>query len=927
MSIKMEQFKQGADLVGKAAAEKFDQISSTMNDLKSAQENIAAIQEDINETIKSHVDRQGDEIRALKDNRHYIKASRHSLDDMDLEEQQLVFSWLEKLLHEMAARSFNISPDQQAFLLNFRKYIGMLDESFQIEHLSVLEKMGEGGTHQVIYKIFLALVYLHNASLDPLSSLSDIDGMFKLSLQTKTDEQDLLKVRAQTLGLEGLVAMYDQERPISSFTVANVFSQHIELGSHPVLSWNIQKNQLEDYVRSFALLAIDAPENDSEQLFSFVDKQKEFLSALSKQFGCRTVLFELNDLCKNPRNVNVDTLKSILSDKKKKYTFLLDIIALASFRDSFNNNAALFSSISRVINLDDPKLSEFIEAVKILARATEQQEIVKSILSPIASKTDGWEHILSFRGITFKGAFSSIREKLDNLSNSIWRIKDELRHEEMECVGLLIESPLVQKMKRGKHFQRLNEIKNNASLLVLGDGDRLYAEAIRNISAFIDVSCYIPKITKLKIDMEELREMQFTPSSGEDWDTDFEKGVNKTDKGLDTLSDLVDRLIEQLELIEDGHFRESVDAKRCKLAEAKKRLEDEERATKASVVLDQGERQVRVSVSWTDWDEDLPFDPSDLQHAATDEKKWLAATSSEVYACVDGERWDLVVQSDYSVKNVKYINNIWVVESRDAVFVSSDTQQWEAIALPDSSSYSPNPCLYFDGSHWILRLNQDATYTYEEKGFIWSSTETDTYQRPVFYRSADFKANWEKWEGASDLPRSGFVPCSDLVTCNKTSVAAFAYDMIYQDKKNIDETEFSLMYLKGKKSWQSADLPQSKSLLGRQFTRSAVVWAWKERFYMELQGDLYISEKGFAWETTKIPSSGRWGEGRDMLMLFPDGGDQLMLSTDAHHFSELKLDEGQWTVIAGMNESLLAKWQKDHHEVILKKGTIHYKEI
>jgi hypothetical protein len=923
----MEQFKQGADLVGKAAAEKFDQISSTMKDIKSAQENIAATQEVINETIKAHVDRQGDEIRALKDNRHYIKASRHSLDDMDLEEQQLVFSWLEKLLHEMAARSFNISPNQQAFLLNFRKYIGMLDESFQIEHLSVLEKMGEGGTHQVIYKIFLALVYLQNASLEPLSSLSDIDGMFKLSLQTKTDEQELLKVRAQTLGLEGLVSMYDQERPISSFTVANVFSQHIELGSHPALSWNIQKNQLEDYVRSFALLAIDAPENDSEQLFSFVDKQKEFLSALSKQFGCRTVLFELNDLCKNPRNVNVDSLKNILSDNKKKYTFLLDIIALAAFRDSFNNNAALFSSISRVIQLDDPKLSDFIGAVKTLARATEQREIVQSILGSIASRTDGWEHILSFRGITMKGAFSSLKEKLYSLSNSVQRIQDELRREDEECVDLIMESSFVQKMKRGKLFQRLNEIKNSAASLVLGEGDRIYAEAIRSIGAFIDVSCYIPRISKLTLDMEELREMKFAPSSGEDWDTDFDKGVNKTDKGLDALSELVDALIEQIELIEDGNFRESVDDNRRKSVEAKKRAEDEERIAKASFVLDQDGRRVQISVSWTDWSEDLPFDSSDLQHAATDGEKWIAATTREVYVCTDGEQWDLVLQLDDIITNIKSIHSVFVVESSRELYVSLDAIKWELVTLPDLSSYDPNPTLFFDGVYWILRVDQDATYSYEEKGFIWSSTETGTYNKPVFFRAAELGATWTQWVEASDFPKSGYVPCSNLASCNKTYVAAFAYDLVYQDRKNIDETEFSLMYLKGKKSWQTADLPQSGSLLGRKFSRSAIVWAWKERFYMVTQGELYISDKGFAWEKTNVMSSGRWGEGRDMLMLFPDGGNQLMFSTDTQHFFELKLDEGQWTVIAGMNQSLLAKWQKDHHEVILKKGTIHYNEI
>ena len=923
MSNNIESFKQGAEVVGKAAAEKFDHLATKISEIKSAQESIASVQGEINDAIKEHVDRHDDDIRALKDNRHYIKASRHSLDDMDMEEQQLVFAWLDKMLQQMAERGFTISQNQRTFLLNFRKYIGMLDESFQIDCLSVLEKMGEGSTHRVIYKIYLALIYLHNNSLDPLSQLSDIDNMFKLSAQTKADEVELLISRAQTLGTEGLIAMYDQERPISSFTVANVFSQHINMGSHPSLSWGLQKNQLEDYVRSFALLAIDAPENQTEQLFSFSNKQKDFLVALSKQLGSRTVLFELNDLCKNPRIVNIDSLKNILDENNKKYTWLLDIVSLANFRESFVNNDALFLSITKFIQLEDPNIVNFIESVKVLSTGSDQSIIAKHIVDSIARKTAGWQHILSFRGMNLKGAFYPVIERLNEFSNLIENLNDELMDVDSECVDLLSESEFKQVAKRGGLFKKLNNSKIKVVDLFYQEESRLCLEAIKIASSFIVNNNYVFRLASLTAYMEDLRKMQFSSSSGEDWDSGFDQGLTKTDKGLERLRDLVDDLIEQLVLFDEGIFHESVEEKRRKLAEAKKMAEDEERAAKSTVLQEIEGRQVRVSVSWENWDGDLPFDPSDLKRAVSDGHKWLAATFNEVYVCTDGAQWVLVLRLDSSILSLKYVNNIWIVESDKNVHFSADSQKWDDLILPESSFYELKPSILFDGTYWVLRLNDEDTYTYEEKGFIWSSTESASYGRPFFYRAKGLGEKWEKWNEASDLP-SGFVSCSNMAVFNNVFVNVFEYDWLYKSRKNIELfSGSSPMYIKGMKGWKDAEILNNDRLC----SSNTMVFSWKNHFFIVSDYELFVSEKGFVWEKIQDNGSGGWGEVCGMLMLFPARGKQLKLSGDAQHFTELVLDEGEWTIFAAMGKSLLAIWQKDHHEVFLKKGKVHYNDV
>lgn len=537
MSAK-DAFKKGAEMVGRAAAEKFDQVKSDMKEIRSTLEQHAAKQDEINDATTEMVDRLSDEVRALKDNKQYIKASRHSLDDMDEGEQELVFTWLSKVLGAMEERGFGVSVNQRTFLLNLRKYIGLGDESFEIQSLSQLEKMGEGSTHQVIYKIFLALVYLHDASLEPLMQLDDVDGMFKLSAATKKEEQELLRKRVQALGIEGLVATYDQDKPINSFTVADVFSQHVELGGHPALTWNLSKNELGDYVRAFALLALAAPEDDAEQLFSFSDRQKDFLAALGKQFGCQTVLFELNELCKNPRNVNIDALRSILDEKKKKYTWFLDCIFVSACRQKISADDKLFTAIAQSIRLDEPNLPDFMTAAMAFCGENNQETLTKQIIDNINPNTDGWKHILNFRGLNLKGTFADVRGELYALDDAIWNIYSSIQDSNLAASSLLLESPAKQFVKRGEYFKQLNRDKDAALSLILGRGASDCSRAIKLVNLYIKENSYSDTLGKAIGFAGQLQGKSYSPDAGEDWIDGFTRGADAVEKALDTLKDL-----------------------------------------------------------------------------------------------------------------------------------------------------------------------------------------------------------------------------------------------------------------------------------------------------------------------------------------------------------------------------------------------------
>lgn len=914
-------FRKGAETVGNAAAEKFDQLKGRMEDIRDNFKQYAAAQDDINDFTTERVDRLGDEVRALKDNKQYIKASRHSLDDMDEGEQELVFTWLGKVLGAMEERGFGVSEEQRAFLLNLRKYIGLLDESFEIQDLSQLEKMGEGSTHQVIYKIFLALIYLHDASLEPLTQLDDVDGMFKLSAATKKEEQELLRERVRTLGIEGLVAMYDQERPISSFTVANVLSQHIELGGHPALTWNLSKNELGDYVRAFALLALAAPEDDAEQLFSFSDKQKDFLAALGKQFGCQTVLFEMNELCKNPRNVNIKALQNILDGENKKYTWFLDCIFVAACRQKIFADDRLFISIAQSIKLDDPNLPNFMATAMAFCGENTQETLAKQIIDDINPKTDGWKHILNFRGLNLKATFADVRGELDALEDAIWNIKSSIQSSSLGVSSLLMESFVKQLAKRGEYFKQLNEDKDAAVSLILGRGDNDCSRAIKVVSLYIKEHSYYDRLLKAKLSASMLQEKKYSPDAGEDWDAGLDRGVDAVEKILNTLEDLAQDLDTQLRIFEEGRFNETVEEQRRKENEAKKRAQEEERQAKSVATLDVNGKNICVRVTWEEWGEDkLPFASSDLRGAATDGTKWLVYTSKKFYVCRDGEKWiSLDALPERSPDSIKYIGKYWIVEQGEHIYFSENTMDWKELPLPPSCNYKLS--IFFDSTQWILRCGTQSTYSYTKKGLIWDSTEESTYHdKPKFYRTRELGERWEEWSEANDISKGLSIVDGDSFASNySTYVSAFSINAGYYCNTNMDISDdyTRIMYLKNKQKWKESDIEH--------FYDSTLNFVYFNNcFLLITRSKVYTSEKGFTWQKQDICTSCRVGKCHDMLMLFPENSDSLHLTADGQNFVELKLPEGKWNILAGQNEQLLAIWHKNEHEAFLMQGTVHY---
>lgn len=921
-------FKRGADAVGKAAAEKFDQLKNTVASVADTLKNFAAEQDGINIATEEKVDLLTDEVRALKDNKQYIKSSRHSLDDMEQDEQTLVFAWLSELLEEMVKRGLSVSADQRAFLLNLRKYVGLLDESFEIQDLYQLEKMGEGNTHQAIYKMFLALVYLHNASLAPLEELADVDNMFKLSAATKQSEQELLQNRVLTLGIEGLISTYDQERPINSFSVANVLSQHIELGEHPALTWNLTQNELEDYMRAFALLALTAAgDSDDELRFSFSEHQREYLAALGKQLGCQTVLFEMDEVCQSPRNVNIKSLQHILDDTEKKYTWFLDYIFIDSCRDGIKKNDEFFASIAQSIRLDDHKLMEFMSAAEKFCIEKDQNVLISLILEYINEQTGGWKHILNFRGLNLKGIFADTCKKLHAVWKKEFDIFSSLWKLQLNIPSLMLESEAVIFFKRGKFFSGLNTIKDDIVSLVLGRGSHECSDAIRLVELYRKKHPYKDDLWDLERLAERLKGESYSPDPGEDWYNGFERGSDAVNN-LDTkFSDLISNISEQLSIFEEGCYNETVEERKRKKDEAKKRAEEEERQTKATATVVVGGKNTHVNITWENWSDDgeLPFAPSDLKGAATDGKTWLAYTDKTIYACRDGQTWLSLAEElpDWGV--VKFVNEIWLYEYLDGAYYSEDAIHWEQLDLPISDGRAPS--VFYDGNKWILRIVKRVEYTYSKKMLVFTLEDSGFYDEPQFYVTEKLGGQWRAWEKANDLPSRGLENegHANFASNGATWVTVFNPNHGYMENvRKQKEYHSQIMYLKSNQEWKNSDIDTELPPVN-----DFQMLYWHDHFLLAGRGKLYTSEKGYTWHGRDMGNIGQLGEYNGILMLFPKnwGDTRLYLTADCQNFAELMLPEGTWKVFSSKDDQLLAVWEKDKHEIFLMRGYVHCSEI
>jgi hypothetical protein len=885
--------QEGAKIVGDAAGAKFDQLHTELGNVKEKVDQYSSRQREINEAVVDRTDEHEDRLNALEDNRYYVRMSRHSVDDLKVMEQERLAGWLQKLAGEMKNRGMEPNTNQQAFIANLFKSMGIQDEVMQVDSLEMLATFGDGSIHEIIYKIYLIYFYLYDNSFDGLEKFEDVEQMFKLSPVDKKKIMEILEnERIPALGTDGLIGMFDQSRPLNSFTVATHVESYIEISTHPLLSTDMGKKEREVYLKAFALLA---PKSRS-----FTESQRNYLRALAKRLECLECVHEIDQLCLKPQQINVDKWRDALDSDVKKYSWALDAAALLGLNKDSDSNADIESleGVLKVLKLLEVHefLSFSIDLVK-----TKQAQRIWECIRKICKKSNGWKHVLEYRSISLKGAFDDIKNLLSSSNWQLMRISTALISLQWEAaknaytLDCFDEDSVFEKMRtsvghkiiesgRSSNVSSLKKIRDDV-IEALSDNSLYKANSVLSIFG----------VEQIGFDYSELRQREFdldNSASNENWDSDFEKLFDLLNNTIDEYSNISSLLSDQLELFEAGKFGESILENRRKEKERKEQEAQMALDSKRTVfVLENGEKTT-VRISWKKID-NPPFRIDDLRLLAGNDKVWFAKTREAIYRSTDSESWQEVHCSPEvaSYDYIKNANGTWYLfdRYRDTVYFSTnDGRSWESTKLPED----PKKDLFFWNERWVLLTEESRSYNYTEKGIIWDSQETSSYNVPKAFLADSLTGPWEHW---SDVSRKAEGIClkSDIGIGPNFLIAGFSYDWLYESKKKRPSSEKHISSIALNDGWThvTCSKEMEEECDGKFFF-------WNNTGLYLANNSIFVSENGSKWDVVAKDLRGCDGFMiiDDLLFIYPSSffSSTGYVSSDAKNFIEITLDEVNW---------------------------------
>jgi hypothetical protein len=924
-------FRAGVETVNKAAGDKFAEVKESLGEIKTDVTKFSKNQESINNSLIDSTDDHEDRLRALEDNRYFVRMSRHGLDDMNPIEQERLAAWLQKLMREFSSRGLPPTPNQQAFLTNLFKYIGIHDELMEVDSLAMIEDFGDSEVHEAIYKIFLALVYLHDESFSALDKFTDLPPLFRVSQSDRLRLQRILEdERIPTLGIPGLVGMFDPGRPLNSFTPESQVERYVMLNGHPLLDCEMQHEGRPAYLHGLALLA--------PKTGQMTERQRNYVVSLSNVLGCPECAFEVEKLWNAPQGVNVRRWQDAIENEAAAYAWALDAIALLALDDGFElEDTTEIERILRGVKLTNTE--NFIRGAFGLVRAKSGAELLEHIEQVWKPQHTDWRHVVDFCGAKTQDMFAETRKELD----ALWEPANDLGSRLLEILINITEYSggipdeldpnALQKMankilesSRKKPIQSLDELKQKAVELIAVD----FYVPVSRANGFLTKFC----MPEVPFDQFKLNFMRFdeidNSVNNDNWSDRVTDRINAIQTCLDEASEIASLLERQLTLFENGKLyqsaaadREREIAEKKRQAALKKEAEQREREAKATVSITVAGKERRFGIAWADTDEP-PFIPSDVRSLASDGQHWIAVTHEGAFISENGDDWQRLDVGD-SFNTVQHTDGTWILSSGWSSYAySQDGKSWRAGELPeDVEDVSIHRC---DGQ-WLLAGTRWTDVTYVEKGFIFDSKKTISYKEPVFYRCATLDGTWEFWKDPSSCGEGRTMRSNSFAASNHLLLSCFTYDYQYAEYKKIDFNEHTLCYFsKKKRRWTNATLPKGVDV----GTEPKFLFSQDTFFCLpDFSEDMLVSDNGYEWRTAG-PAVGRDAIALEIdgIFFIVDPRERVMhVSSDRKEFKELVFsDVGSWGVFASNGKEILAVYEPSKHESFLKRGVLNFAE-
>lgn len=914
-----DEFRQGAEMVGKAAEAKFNNIGNEINDLKGKFSEYANEQAVINQAIIDRSDDHEERMRQLEENRYFVRSSRRGIEDLDPVQQDRLVGWLQKLVREFNSRGFQVNRNQQKFLSNLLLFLGITDEVAEVSDLSMLANFGNSDVHEIVYKIFLIFTYLHDNSFDALKDLNDISGLFKLSDQNKIDIQKLLaEERIPLLGLDGLVNMYDPSRALNSFKPQTLYASVREIHSHPLLKMDAAEDVKKLYIQGFALLSGGS---------SFCEEQYNYLKSLANVLQCVSGLEGIEQLCQAPQKFPMRAWCAALNSEELKYSWLLDGIMLLCQLPEISRDtvkADILEEGAKSLRIMQAK--DFISPAIDLCLVQSAPALYESI-QKISQKTGGWGHILEYRNLNLQGAFADISQRLNSSLGDITSLL--AKQISLGWVDFNISSycdlgdfdeGFFEKMKtkaariaveagRSSQEKKLKEYYNEAQSFVETLGAE-FRDANSVLNTF-GIEEFYPKNKMIEPDLDN-------SARNENWYDDYSDFLNKIGDTLNSYSDTICDLTAQLEMLEKGEYHTSLLERRKAEREEKKEKEKADREALKCREISTDEGKYKVSMSWKEID-DIPFELDSIDKIGYAGGNWFIMADKQPYCLDSNLSWHKINDFPWTyVSDVFQVNGHIVLTtgyaSNNEMLISTDCQNWKKIALPTDKRVLG--ILYFQDKY-VLYTKKEESYTYTEKGLIFDSEESGRYDSTIAWKSSLLDGDWESWNEAS-YTSEGMVLASNLACNSNVIIGGFRYDWCFKLNKKKSSDNYRVAYFTGSR-WKTPTWPNDTNVSGKFY------FLKNNGIYIDTFRPVLLSPNGYEWRTVDgMTPSREGGLCGNVFMTIPDSKGQSLISLDGQSITQLTIaEEGDWNKFSFGDGKVLGIYAKSAHESSLLLGTLH----
>jgi len=666
----------------------------------------------------------------------------------------------------------------------------------------------------------------------------------------------------------------------------------------------------------------------------------ELLEHLAEKAGCPDIVAQIGQLAEDPRKQqeHLPALQTLLNDDDRTYTWLLDVFFLLTLCGRKVENP----QVARILaSLKPTQFRDNFPHMQTLLRETEEKPLLDAAAKLIA-QTHGWKNIVRYRALSFEQTYEDIGKKLHTASWAATTLSFDLlavnsKASEHSFYMEPYEDSFLAKvgskvvasacsLGRSMALSSLNTLRKKACDLIAEHGG-----ALRSANGMIRRM----NLAQIEFD-SELGYSDFdldNSASNDDWHGQFCHYEKQVDNTLSSFSEACSAANRQVDLFKVGEFDKSVVEIAAQERAAREQAYQQERLEKSAVAVEIEGRSHRFSIEWKNLDSP-PCDPENIRQIKTNGKIWLLVDDDgAIHRSEDGLHWQIVrpdpQEENLYIRKLSVVDGVWILIAGygKSFFFSHDGIAWQRSQMPelpdDYSCSATEDVVHFNGK-WLWRFTERAKYSYVEKGIIFDSTETSTYDMPLIFSAEHLEDPWTRWEDTPNLPEGVEVksmrslpgmPCL-LLFCS------YCYSYVRRKKKN-DAKSFVNYYLPGKSgrtcTWDSDQDHFDNPLITRMSGKLMCV-CWNQ--YL-------TSDKGYDWKVHSQELLVDCVFHLERLSLFTraDDSQRIYLSEDGEAFKEFMLDDGRWRYLAAKDHAVLSVYELNAHETFLRIGHIVCKPV